>query len=198
MHSFFNKFRRSSSANVTQKPHSKSNGHKDNVKDNQLDPTSVVCHNQKPISENRQGSNKAPKPSIPNQSKNQQFSISLQKDKSSYKRKDSRTSSSKQQQQEQEEEVSTAVTNSNAAGKSGDSDLNIFGIIIDPVDAGEPENTDKAGVSFIQIFDPEPAPEEADTTNQITVRIKNSEDSVCFLSLLKNTFFFYFKVYRWS
>jgi hypothetical protein len=157
MHSFFSKFRRSSSANVTNEKKSKSNS-KD---DNQLNPTSVVYHNQKQISENRQGSNKAVKPTLPVQSKAQQFSISISK--SSHKRKDSKSSITKQPV----EENSPNFTNNNVNTRNKEKDLDIFGIIVDPINTAEP----LAKASIIQIFDPEPAPEEADTTNQTTVSI---------------------------
>ena len=87
-------------------------------------------------------------PTIPNQSKHNHFSISLSpKEKSSLKKNETSDKNAKNKPNNEQDK----------------DDLNVLGLIIDPA------NTQEIDDSSIQIFDPEPAPEETDTCEQITV-----------------------------
>lgn len=142
MNGLLNRFRRgSSSAQVNEDKKSKSNSKTTNN-------NSITTDSLKPVTSkgSQKTSNKQPK--------NQNLiSISLQS-------KESKRNSNKKYDNA---EKGSKLTKTNDLNEKK-SDLNVFGLIIDPVadNSGQPipEN------SIIQIFDPEPAPEEIRETNR--------------------------------
>jgi len=146
MHNFLSRFRRGTSSATVTDDHKKSKSNRKGSDANAPGPNTNTptetynILNQKNVLPST--SKTSVKATIPNQSKNQQFTI-----------------------------IQPAVI-SGEDTHNANKKLNVFGMIIDPIYDGDAKTNDEFNSSYFQIFDPEPAPAETNTSNQITVKKK--------------------------
>ncbi len=164
MHNFLSRFRRGSSSATVTEDHKKSKSNKKNSDSNPPGSSSNISAetyqslNQKNVQPST--SKSLVKTTIPNQSKNQQITISLPVSGKKPSLKDKK----KHDNITEKTAVVQQPTTSNE-----DKKLNVFGMIIDPIYDGDALNNSDLISNNFQIFDPEPAPAETNTSNHTTV-----------------------------
>ncbi len=171
MHNFLSRFRRGTSSATVTDDHKKSKSNRKGSEANApgantINPTETYqILNQKNVLPST--SKASVKATIPNQSKNQQFTITLPLSGKKPSLKDKKKRDSITEKVAIQPAVISGEDTHNANKK-----LNVFGMIIDPIYDGDAKTNDDFNSSYFQIFDPEPAPAETNTSNQITVKKK--------------------------